>query len=522
MNIRIFTFLFTLLLTFSSVFTINIVSKPHDASSILSAPPAYADDNEEREYQYEEEDHDGGYRIGPDTSRLVSSPIPVVATLDTTAPIIHITSPREGEIFSAETSNVTLMGIITDNQDAHPIVSGIGTFSLKDGQNVFVVTATDKSGNISTASVSVTRKPRKESIVSSQTIADSDGDGLNDFEEGIFKTNPLLADSDEDGVSDMQEILGLMNPNGKGTFFVDVSRDNFIQPYLGKMILEHVINGYSDKTFKPNSPITRAEAIKILSSNVSTVNSENISSHFSDVSPSDWFFQYVAQANTSGVVKGKSDGLFHPNDLVTRSEMIKMTLSSFGIGSGYEANSPKIIHFSDLDQTGWDAVYVETALENGIIKGYTNGQFGGSQPVTRAEAVAILARTQLEFTNPEKIKTVALLSPNERVSLIAKRVEEQKRLEQIAKAQADAQARAQAQKVIANQKKIITVAPKTPPTKPVSPPQNISSDSARAQAEANARAQAEAMARAAAQAAAQKAIPVVVSTPVPQTQTKAS
>lgn len=47
--------------------------------------------------------------------------------------------------------------------------------------------------------------------------ADTDGDGLSDFEEiKNTKTNPLLLDSDNDGFPDYIEIMGGYNPNGPG------------------------------------------------------------------------------------------------------------------------------------------------------------------------------------------------------------------------------------------------------------------------------------------------------------------
>ena len=39
------------------------------------------------------------------------------------------------------------------------------------------------------------------------TPGDADGDTLDDYEEGLLGTNPLLADTDRDGVSDATEIL---------------------------------------------------------------------------------------------------------------------------------------------------------------------------------------------------------------------------------------------------------------------------------------------------------------------------
>jgi len=50
--------------------------------------------------------------------------------------------------------------------------------------------------------------------VEAMKTKDTDGDGLNDFEETyVFKTSPYLADSDSDGIDDRAELERGLNPN---------------------------------------------------------------------------------------------------------------------------------------------------------------------------------------------------------------------------------------------------------------------------------------------------------------------
>jgi hypothetical protein len=48
-------------------------------------------------------------------------------------------------------------------------------------------------------------------------LADSDADGLSDYEEiKIYGINPLLSDTDSDGYSDGDEVKNGYNPKGDG------------------------------------------------------------------------------------------------------------------------------------------------------------------------------------------------------------------------------------------------------------------------------------------------------------------
>lgn len=57
---------------------------------------------------------------------------------------------------------------------------------------------------------------------SGPVAVDSDGDGLNDWEEAVFGTDPLNPDTDGDGYSDAVELLAGYNPLGPGLAGPDI------------------------------------------------------------------------------------------------------------------------------------------------------------------------------------------------------------------------------------------------------------------------------------------------------------
>lgn len=123
--------------------------------------------------------------------------------------------------------------------------------------------------------------------------------------------------------------------------FVDV----FTDVHEGDWFSKYVIQGYRTGTivgymgadgkpeFRPNQPITRAEALKILLY-VKGVEIGEESVSYSDVQRSDWFYNYVAYATDHGIIEGykNSQGglnFFAPNKPVTRAEFSKMAVMTF-------------------------------------------------------------------------------------------------------------------------------------------------------------------------------------------------
>ncbi len=90
-----------------------------------------------------------------------------------------------------------------------------------------------------------------------------------------------------------------------------------------------VIDGYPDGTFKPKQTINRAELLKIVFKGKSDV-VPVLRRCFSDVNPDAWFAPYVCAAKTRGIIKGYPDGTFKPDTPVNFAEAIKMVLSAYG------------------------------------------------------------------------------------------------------------------------------------------------------------------------------------------------
>lgn len=108
---------------------------------------------------------------------------------------------------------------------------------------------------------------------------------------------------------------------------------------------------------------------------------------FTDVQPSDWFYDSVAWAWRHGIMNGTADTLFSP-DLTTSRGMIVTILYRLEGSPEAPLRSP----FSDVPETAYYAAPVAWAAWNGIVTGYDLAAFGPDDPITREQMATILFR----------------------------------------------------------------------------------------------------------------------------------
>ncbi len=115
--------------------------------------------------------------------------------------------------------------------------------------------------------------------------------------------------------------------------------------------------------------------------------SDNRTSGFRDVSPTDWYFESVTFVNASGLMTGVEEQLFRPDDRMTRAMIVTILYRL--------ENSPEVgTHhpFSDVPGGQWYTDAVLWAAENGIVNGYEDGTFRQALPITREQLVTVICR----------------------------------------------------------------------------------------------------------------------------------
>ncbi|MCK9185949.1 S-layer homology domain-containing protein [Candidatus Gracilibacteria bacterium] len=91
-----------------------------------------------------------------------------------------------------------------------------------------------------------------------------------------------------------------------------------------------IFSGYNDGSFKPQKSLTRAEALKVIleSQNLQIASAKGQNFGFNDVDKYAWYTSYLKTALDLGIVHGYDDGSFRPNSTISRVEALAMLLNT--------------------------------------------------------------------------------------------------------------------------------------------------------------------------------------------------
>jgi hypothetical protein len=117
------------------------------------------------------------------------------------------------------------------------------------------------------------------------------------------------------------------------------------------------------------------------------------SSNFDDVYVNEWYAPYVEWAVESGIASGYGNGLFGPNDPITREQMA-VIMANFAEYANLAINiQNNWISFDDhYNISQWALDAVKMIQEGGIIEGKSNNLFKPKGNATRAEVAAVIKR----------------------------------------------------------------------------------------------------------------------------------
>ena len=120
---------------------------------------------------------------------------------------------------------------------------------------------------------------------------------------------------------------------------------------------------------------------------------------FNDLNPVPWAYKSISVLYEKGIVSGKSEESFCPNDTVTREEFATMLVCAAGL----QDNAVTGNAFSDAASDAWYTKYINIAYANGICVGIGDGEFGVGREVTREDMCVMVYNTlrKLSVNCPE-------------------------------------------------------------------------------------------------------------------------
>jgi hypothetical protein len=148
----------------------------------------------------------------------------------------------------------------------------------------------------------------------------------------------------------------------KSKHFSDVSDNADAIDYLYD---RWVTKWYWDWTFRPESNITRAELL-IMSFVFAKITPTPNWNPFSDVAASDYYFPYISSASSKWYIKWYADGTFKPNNPVTRAEAIAIILNIVVWKDNIAV--PTDSDFQDVKMSDWFCKYTNYISQNWLME----------------------------------------------------------------------------------------------------------------------------------------------------------
>ncbi len=149
-----------------------------------------------------------------------------------------------------------------------------------------------------------------------------------------------------------------------------------------------LVNGRTEDTFAPNDNLTRAELVQLLA-NLSGADFSayaNANVKFADVETNAWYYASVMWAADNNIVYGIGNDMFAPNTSITREDTAAIIYRYLGVAATAENNS-----FADTNEiSAYAKDAVNTLSAEGIINGYPDNTFRPKNTITRAEAASVL------------------------------------------------------------------------------------------------------------------------------------
>lgn len=112
--------------------------------------------------------------------------------------------------------------------------------------------------------------------------------------------------------------------------FADVNLEEWYGIYIEAAATLGIVTGYLNEDgsytnlFKPENPVTRAEAVEVLVKTFQLSLQNELEVIFPDVQESDWFYENTFIAYEWGLIDGYEDGTFKPHQPVKRSEIAQI------------------------------------------------------------------------------------------------------------------------------------------------------------------------------------------------------
>lgn len=182
--------------------------------------------------------------------------------------------------------------------------------------------------------------------------------------------------------------------------FKDVEETRWSYKYIQSVAREHHMDGYEDNSFKPEKPLTRAEAARVFCS-ILKLQPVSYRGTFWDIDhQSDhWASQFIQAAYDRGLIAGIDNPenpnfkpLFMPDEYLTRAQMSVLLCKAYKLDTDKWLG--KDLPFVDVSKEHWAKNYIAAVSDADLMGGWQNEfddyVFAPDEPFTREQMAVII------------------------------------------------------------------------------------------------------------------------------------
>lgn len=208
---------------------------------------------------------------------------------------------------------------------------------------------------------------------------------------------------DEDKPEDEEKPADGAQEEVKSGSFRDVTSAHWAFASVERAAELGLVTGYSDGTFRPDTPVTRAQFVLMLWRMCGKPAAAKAAS-FADAS-ADWYQDALSWAVEKGYVNGLSDTRFGPDAPITRQQAMAILFRLNGGQSGTELTLTGIYEQTFADSTtiaSWAKDATWWAVYHELVSGVGGSRIAPEANASRAQIAAILLRYADKFMTMEE------------------------------------------------------------------------------------------------------------------------
>lgn len=178
--------------------------------------------------------------------------------------------------------------------------------------------------------------------------------------------------------------------------FADIPGNFWASAQINRLAAAGIVSGYPDRTFKPNLPVSRAEFASMSVAGLNLQSSPTILGQvYTDVPRGYWAGGSINRSYNKGLISGYPDSTYHPSEPVTRAEALTILSRALPYSEMTVSDAEQVLsQYRDSDQVPyWARISVARAAKGGLLQGSPNPSLiNPNRNASRADVAAMLSQ----------------------------------------------------------------------------------------------------------------------------------